>query len=62
MVTGEVRDRVFQGENYRVALQISASLPYFNIQLADPVDIGEVITVGFRARDVLCLANESRAV
>jgi len=60
-VTGKVRDRVFQGENYRVTLQINASLPYFNIHLADPVEIGEVITVGFRAGDVLCLANGSEA-
>ncbi len=60
-VTGEVLDQVFQGENYRVTLKISEEVPFFNIILADPVKIGEVITIGYRASEVLCLENGSEA-
>ncbi len=56
-VAGQVLDQVFQGENYRVTLRINPEIPFFNLVLAEPVEIGETLTVGYRASDVLCLAN-----
>jgi spermidine/putrescine transport system ATP-binding protein len=57
-VSGKVLDRIFQGENYRVTLHINQEVPFFNIILTDPVEIGEKITIGYHASDVLCLLNE----
>ncbi len=56
-VTGKVIDQIFQGERYRIILEISTSTPLFNIILPEPVAIGESLTVGFRTEDVLCLEN-----
>ncbi len=57
-VSGKVLDCLFQGENYQVTLQINHEVPFFNIILTDPVEIGKDITVSYRASDVLCLLNE----
>ena len=56
-LSGEVLDRVFQGENYRITLRMNPDLPLFNILLSDPVKIGDTISVGYRAGDVLCLSD-----
>jgi len=56
-VSGEVLDQIFQGENYQVTLRINDEIPFFNIILSDPVEIGEKITIDYRASQVLCLAN-----
>lgn len=56
-ISGKVIDQIFQGESYRVTLQINEAVPFFNIVLHDPVEIGKQITIGYRASDVLCLAN-----
>jgi spermidine/putrescine transport system ATP-binding protein len=60
-VSGKVLDQVFQGENYRVTLQINQEAPFFNIILQHPVEIGQKIKVGYRASDVLCLNNGKEA-
>lgn len=60
-VSGEVFDQVFQGENYRVTLQVNPEAPFFNIILQNPVEIGQKITVGYRTSDVLCLINGNKA-
>lgn len=56
-VSGEVLDQIFQGENYQITLRINQDIPFFNVILPDPVEIGEKITLGYRASQVLCLAN-----
>lgn len=56
-VTGEVLDQVFQGETYRVTLRINRDLPNFNVQLSEPVQIGQTLTVGYHPEDILCLGN-----
>jgi len=60
-VSGKVLDQVFQGENYRVTLHVSEEVPFFNIILEDPVEIGQNLTVGYRTSDVLCLVNGDKA-
>jgi spermidine/putrescine transport system ATP-binding protein len=56
-IKGKIIDQVFQGENYRITLQINEDIPLFSIILPDPVRIGSSLTIGFRAEDVLCLGN-----
>jgi spermidine/putrescine transport system ATP-binding protein len=57
-ITGEVIDQIFQGEKYRVTLHINQAIPTFNINLPKPVKIGDSLTIGYRASDVLCLDNK----
>lgn len=57
LITGEVLDQIFQGENYRITLQVNTGIPDFNILLSEPVKIGENITIGYQPADVLCLEN-----
>jgi len=56
-ITGNVIDQVFQGEHYRIILEISKSTPLFNILLPEPVEVGENLTVGFHTENVLYLEN-----
>ncbi len=56
-ITGKVIDQVFQGENYRVTLEINQEIPFFTITFPEPVEIGQDLTVGYQAEDVLCLEN-----
>lgn len=58
-ITGKVIDLVFQGENYRLTLQINDQVPLFNILLPKPAQVDSNITIGYRAGDVLCLENGS---
>ena len=61
LISGVVLDQVFQGENYRVTLKINEEVPFFNVILADPVEIGANLTVGYCASDVLCFNNGNEA-
>ncbi len=54
-IMGKVIDQMFQGENYRVDLQVHAKVPIFTITLPHPVHIGEDLTIGYPSEDVLCL-------
>ena len=61
-VTGEVIDQVFQGENYRITLHINQEIPFFNVVLKKPVEIGKTLTIGYKPEDVLCLANGDQSL
>jgi ABC-type Fe3+/spermidine/putrescine transport system ATPase subunit len=56
-ITGKVVDQVFQGENYRITLEINKDIPFFTVNLPEPVTMDEELSVGYRVEDVLCLAN-----
>jgi len=56
-ITGKVIDQLFQGENYRITLQINDSLPEFNVILSEPADIGAGLHVYYQPADVLCLVS-----
>jgi ABC-type Fe3+/spermidine/putrescine transport system ATPase subunit len=57
-ISGKVIDQVFQGENYRITLNINQEIPFFTVILPNPVEIGQDLTIGYQAEDVLCLENE----
>jgi ABC-type Fe3+/spermidine/putrescine transport system ATPase subunit len=54
-ITGKVIDQVFQGESFRISMQIEQGQPIFNISLPDPVQVGEDLTIGYHSQDILCL-------
>ncbi len=54
-ITGRVLDQVFQGENYRITLQINDSVPEFNVILPEPAEIGAEVQVCYQPAAVLCL-------
>jgi spermidine/putrescine transport system ATP-binding protein len=56
-ITGKVIDQVFQGENYRITLEINKDIPFFIVILPEPVEINQDLTIGYQAEDVLCLEN-----
>jgi spermidine/putrescine transport system ATP-binding protein len=56
-ITGKVIDQIFQGENYRITLEITRDIPFFTVILPEPVEIGQNLTIGYQAEDVLCLEN-----
>lgn len=58
-ITGQVIDRVFQGETYRLSLFCNQEAPSFDITLPKPFEIGQSLTVNYRTEDVLCLENET---
>jgi ABC-type Fe3+/spermidine/putrescine transport system ATPase subunit len=58
-IRGKVMDRVFQGETYRVTLHCNQTVPFFNVNLQEAVEIGSSIEVGYRAEDILCLQKEN---
>ncbi|MEA3326292.1 MAG: ABC transporter ATP-binding protein [Chloroflexota bacterium] len=56
-IAGEVADQVFQGETYRITLAINRDIPIFNVVLAEQHKIGDQLTIGYHAEDILCLEN-----
>ena len=56
-ITGKVLDQVFQGEKYRVSLNINEHIPEFNILLSQPVSMNENLQVNYSQSDILCLEN-----
>jgi hypothetical protein len=56
-ITGEVLDQVFQGERYRLTLNINHHIPAFNITLPEPVEVGANLQVSYPPTQVLCLEN-----
>ncbi len=57
-ITGRVIDQVFQGETYRITLEVNRAVAFFHVLLDEPAEIGADLTVGYNAEDVLCLAKE----
>jgi len=57
--SGEVIDQVFQGETYRIALRINQQDSEFNVVLPHAYKIGDQLTIGYTAEDILCLEGES---
>ena len=58
VITGQVVDQVFQGENYRLTIFINAAVPAFQVLQDRPAELGSQITLGYRPEDILCLKNE----
>lgn len=58
VITGKVLDQVFQGENYRIILEINEHFPQFNVILPEPVRVGTNLQVHYQPSDVLCLKNQ----
>ena len=56
-ISGKVLDQVFQGEKYRVTLNINEHIPEFNILLSQPARMGEHLQVTFSQTDILCLED-----
>lgn len=59
LITGKVLDQVFQGENYRITLQINDHIPAFNVILPEPANVGADLQVNYPPSAVLCLENQS---
>ena len=57
-INGRVVDQVFQGNTYRITLKTSQEAPYFQVQLPHPVEIGQVLDIGYHVADVLCLLED----
>ena len=57
LITGRVLDQVFQGENYRITLQINNSVPEFNVILPQPAEVGTELQVYYQPDVVLCLES-----
>jgi len=58
LIRGKVIDQVFQGENYRIDMEMDHKVPIFTIVLPEPVDIGKDLIVGYTSESVLCLEND----
>jgi ABC-type Fe3+/spermidine/putrescine transport system ATPase subunit len=56
-ITGKVLDQVFQGEDYRLTLNINHHIPEFNIILPEPAEVGANLQVSYPPAQVLCLDN-----
>ena len=56
-ITGKVIDQVFQGDRYRVTLNINENRPNFQVLLQEPHAIGETLTISYQPEDLLCLEN-----
>jgi len=56
-ITGEVIDQIFQGDRYLVTLNINETQPNFQVLLQEPHPIGEMLTVSYQPKDLLCLEN-----
>lgn len=57
LITGKVLDQVFQGENYRITLHISDSVPDFNVILPQPAEVGTELQVNYQPAVVMCLES-----
>lgn len=55
--SGEVVDQLFQGDDYHLILKFNQEIPMFNIRLNEPAKIGERLSIGYHAEDILCLPN-----
>ena len=60
-ITGKVLDQVFQGEHYRLTLNINHHIPEFNITLPEPAEVGANLQVSYPPAQVLCLDNGAEA-
>ncbi len=57
-IHGTVVDQVFQGNTYRVSIDVSSESPFFQVQLPNPVEVGKSLVIGYHTEDVLCLKEE----